>query len=315
MPQPSTLHLSATLQRKDPRLPVFVVIPHGAVAGWKLTGTTIVDATVNGQALGRRSMKRWDASEAANWFIELTATLCERAGVAVGDALSLSLTLADTAPPVELEALLSQSPALRDAWGRVSESARRMGMEHVRSAKSEAARARRAAALLEPLLVAAKPVTSKSARGTTQGETSATLRLRILVVSPPAGVVFAVQRGKAELLPAVSTTPGLIQFDLTLRVGGTLPDGSPNYLGEFAQGTPTDRFVYLNSGTLAGEPGSGRTRRAKLKLAAIPPEMARAAIGNAGQVVQARVRGTMRDGGPICASVKPDAVGWQLVAG
>jgi len=141
---------------------------------------------------------------------------------------------------------------------------------------------------------------------------SPTLRLRILVVSPPTGVVFAVQRGKAELLPPTTSSTDLIQFDLSLRVGGVLADGSPNYLGEFAQGTPADRFVYLNSGTLAGQGGSVWTRRAKLKLGAIPAETAQAAIANPGLVVEARVLGTMADGGPICASVKPQAVSWSL---
>ena len=85
---------------------------------------------------------------------------------------------------------------------------------------------------------------------------SSATKLRVFIVHPPAGVVFAVQRGKSDLLAPTRECVEFIQFDLTLRVGGALADGSPNYLGEFAQGTPKDRFVYLNSGSLAVQPGS-----------------------------------------------------------
>lgn len=143
-------------------------------------------------------------------------------------------------------------------------------------------------------------------------KTSPTIRLRVVVVSPPTGVVFAVQRGRADLLAPTAVREGSIQFDLELRVGEALADGSPNYLGEFAQGTPADRFVYINSGTLAGQPDTEWTRRAKLKLASMPAEMVQAAMGQPRRFVEARVRGTMADGGPVCASVKPDAVTWTL---
>ena len=142
-------------------------------------------------------------------------------------------------------------------------------------------------------------------------KTSPTMKLRVVIVSPPEGVVFAVQRGRAGLLLPTIWSTALIKFDLDLRVGGVLADGSPNYLGEFAQGTPVDRFVYINSGTLAGQPASCWTRRAKLKLGSIPAEIA-AAAAQSGQVVDARVPGTMADGGPVCASIKPHAVTWSL---
>lgn len=39
--------------------------------------------------------------------------------IAVGDQLSVSLRVADSAPPPELEALLREDPALRSAWERL----------------------------------------------------------------------------------------------------------------------------------------------------------------------------------------------------
>ena len=143
--------LQAVLQRKDPRLPVYIVVPHAAVAPWGLAGTTVVEGAINGHACGRRSLKRWSNEEASNWFLELTAPFCKLAGLQVGDPLDVSLRLASPALPSELEALLRDDPALRAAWDRLSESARRMAQEHILGAKSEATRTRRALAVVEGL--------------------------------------------------------------------------------------------------------------------------------------------------------------------
>lgn len=138
--------------------------------------------------------------------------------------------------------------------------------------------------------------------------------MRIVVADPPPGVRFAVQRGRSELLEPLPGPGGVMQFDFTLRLGAPLPDGSANFLGEFAQGPASDRFVYLNSGTLAGQPDSCWTRRAKLKLASIPAPIVEAALAAPEDTIEAHVLGTMDDGGPICASVKPHAVVWSLAS-
>lgn len=143
-------------------------------------------------------------------------------------------------------------------------------------------------------------------------EPAPSVRMRILVADPPPGVRFAIQCGKSELLAPSSEQRLLLQFDFPLRLGSPLPDGSVNFLGEFAQGPASDRFVYLNSGTLAGQADTPWTRRAKLKLASIPQPVVEGALSASGGVIEARVLGTMDDGGPICASVKPHAVTWRL---
>jgi hypothetical protein len=86
------------------------------------------------------------------------------------------------------------------------------------------------------------------------------LRLRITVVSPPPGVRFQLQRGKLELEPAVPTSKTAMTFEFDVRVGKR-PTGDPNFLGPFVQGPPAGRFVYVNSGTLAGQADSCWTRR------------------------------------------------------
>ncbi len=139
------------------------------------------------------------------------------------------------------------------------------------------------------------------------------IRLRVQLIGAPPGVTFAVQRGSDELLPPTQLRSDGMQFDFTLRFGAQLADGGYNFLGEFAQGTPTDRFVYINCGTAARQCDSPWSRRAKLKLAGIPREMVAAVIEDSKRVIEARVRGTGKDGTPVCATVKPDWVSWHLL--
>ena len=47
----------------------------------------------------------------------------------------------------------------------------------------------------------------------------AELRLRITVVDPPAGVAFAMQRGRSELAPAVETRADALVFEFSVNVG------------------------------------------------------------------------------------------------
>ena len=130
--------------------------------------------------------------------------------------------------------------------------------------------------------------------------------LRIIVENPP--VRFAVQRGKDELLEATSASATELVFDFSVRARD---DGSdtPNFLGPFAQGPVGGRFVYVNSGSLAGEPGSQWTRRAKVPLGSISWSLIRNA---AGAVIEARIAGTARDGGPACATVPLLGSGWKV---
>jgi hypothetical protein len=122
-----------------------------------------------------------------------------------------------------------------------------------------------------------------------------------------------VQRGRSELLAPSAEQHDLVQFEFSLRLGSPLQEGLANFVGEFAQGPPSDRFIYINSGTLAGQADTCWTRRAKLKLASIPRHVVETALSTGEGTIEARVVGTMPDGGPVCASVKPDAVTWRFV--
>ena len=78
------------------------------------------------------------------------------------------------------------------------------------------------------------------------------LMLRIVVIRPPIGVEFAVQRGRSDLLAPVEVTPEATTFEFSVSVADSTVN-PPRLTGEFAQGPPAARFVYVNSGTLAGQ--------------------------------------------------------------
>lgn len=141
------------------------------------------------------------------------------------------------------------------------------------------------------------------------------LPLRITVLNPPSGTTFRLQRGKGQddLVPPTRIADGRLEFDFTVRLSPDLKDGKPNLRGPFAQGSPADRFVYVNSGTLAGQAGSCWTRRAKVPIWNISGELIESFLAEADGILEARIAGTAKDGGPCCATVPLLDGGWRVV--
>ena len=136
------------------------------------------------------------------------------------------------------------------------------------------------------------------------------LTLRIVIERPPAGVDFALQRGKGSSYETVQTQRSqgkdlVFEFQPSIKEG--VYDSMAALGGPFVQGPPRQRFVYLDIGTCAGQAGSCWSRRLKVPLEGIPAKSIRT-----GGVVETRVPGTGRDGGPTCATVK-DFDGWKMV--
>lgn len=132
---------------------------------------------------------------------------------------------------------------------------------------------------------------------------------RIIVESPIAGVTMRIQKGRDGLVsPSVKNSDQLV-FDISIR--GVIENGAPNFLGEFAQGPKDGRFVYVNSGTLAGEAISYWTRRAKLSLMSITKDQIEKVLDDPTLVLRTTIHGRGRDGGPVCASVK--GLVWEVV--
>ncbi len=135
------------------------------------------------------------------------------------------------------------------------------------------------------------------------------ITLRIILEDPPAGVDFGLQEGRGRAYTTVQkqrSGGGDLQFDGSVRVKGTR-DRQPDFAGPLVQGTPQDRFLYIDIGAAAGQFGSVWQRRLKIPLRGITWDL----IGDGAQaVLETRVAGTARDGGPNCGTVKPFK-GWQ----
>lgn len=136
------------------------------------------------------------------------------------------------------------------------------------------------------------------------------LPLRIIVVQPPPGVQFALQARAGALSQQAAASGGDLCFDLELEVAESPPGGPLRLLGPHASGPPQTRFVYINSGTLAGQPGSCWTRRAKVQLGGITPALVDLVRAEQAQRLVAQFAGTGRDGGPACATVPLLYGGW-----
>lgn len=130
------------------------------------------------------------------------------------------------------------------------------------------------------------------------------MTLRIVFVRPPTGVMFCVQGRPQEFFGRVVSTGADVAFEVPVRV---VPTDPPRFLGVVAQGPPAERFVYVCSGTSAGDPTSPWTRRAKIPLASIKRTQVRA-----GGTLEVRVDGVAKDGGPACATVPLLGKGWSL---
>jgi hypothetical protein len=132
------------------------------------------------------------------------------------------------------------------------------------------------------------------------------VNFRIVVTDPLPGVAMQVQRGKDELLPPVKDGSSLV-FDFEISVD--LSNGTPNFLGKYAQGPKDARFVYVNSGTYAGQHPTPWGRRAKLSLMSITKDQIEKALK--GSRIETVMPGVGKDGGPTCASVK--GIEWKVV--
>jgi len=137
------------------------------------------------------------------------------------------------------------------------------------------------------------------------------LEVRIRVEAPPPGVAWALQVGRSELSPPTQSAPHL-EFATTVRVV-TGTDGDLDFRGPAVQGARGGRFIYLTSGTRAGQRDSCWDRRAKVSLEGLRPLLAREPSDTAITVGVAAINGTSRDGGPACASVPLLRTGWSLV--
>src|SRR5687768_10370650 len=94
------------------------------------------------------------------------------------------------------------------------------------------------------------------------------LTLKIVLEKPPSGVDFGLQKGsgnKYETIQIQRYSDKNVEFEFTITVKLN-NDGLPNFLGVFVQGPPTQRFIYIDIGTYAGQKDTRWSRRLKIPL-------------------------------------------------
>src|SRR5262245_64911102 len=124
------------------------------------------------------------------------------------------------------------------------------------------------------------------------------LPLRIVVVDPPPGVWFSLQPEPGVFEQRHRSGNGNLAFEFELRVGEPPSARSVTLrlLGEHVKGPPDQRFVYIGVGKHAGDATSCWDRRIKVPLGGVTRALVDAA--RKGHVLETRIAGTARDGGP-----------------
>lgn len=131
-----------------------------------------------------------------------------------------------------------------------------------------------------------------------------TLRLRI--DDPLPGLAYSLQNKRSEPVGQLIAGGGPIAFDVPVRVAP-----GPKFLGDFVRSEgPSRRFVYIAIGEQAGQRPCEWSRRAKIDIYQLPPELLEKAV--AGAVLEARLPGKAKDGTPACATLRP-INGWLIV--
>jgi hypothetical protein len=136
------------------------------------------------------------------------------------------------------------------------------------------------------------------------------LQMRSTVSGPPPGVAMRMQRDRFDLVDAIASDADALVFAFTVAVADA-QSSPPRFTGAFTQGPADKRFVYVNVGTAAGQRDSPWSRRIKVPLYSIAPELVAEALARPGSVLSAAIRGTGRDGTPACATV-PLASPWTV---
>jgi hypothetical protein len=134
------------------------------------------------------------------------------------------------------------------------------------------------------------------------------IRARLVIEHPVAGVLHSLQEGNDRPLdPKRSQAGEALAFEFPLRIERTA-EGAKFFGPQVRREGPVRRFVYVRVGTAAGDTASPWTRRMKIDIHDIDPALLDRAI--AGGVLEATIDGTLPDGSPACATIRP--VRWRV---
>ncbi|MGE0667093.1 MAG: DUF5990 family protein [Sphingomonadales bacterium] len=132
-----------------------------------------------------------------------------------------------------------------------------------------------------------------------------TITLRLTIGDPVPGVTYSLQDAKSKPVGPVVASDAPLTFDVPIRVAS-----GPRFLGDFVRRAgPERRFVYIAIGGQAGDLASVWSRRVKVDIHDLPAALLEEAL--AGKVLECRLPGRAKDGGPACATLKPLG-GWRV---
>jgi len=297
--------LEVVIERKHAEMAAFVVVPAARIARWKLTGTTTVEGTLDGVALGRRSLHRWDGER---WFLELRRDHLEAVGKSPGDRATLVMALASAALPAELQSLIDANPKARARWEAHTEAQRRMLREDILAAKTSATRERRA----RHALLRAEPPAPRVAGLQSRPRP---LVVRIVGRRLPGRSCGPYRDVTVGLATKVGCDPKA-SFAADVRVARWETElevrelgGRPAFRGPAVNGPPRERFLYLTWIGRKDGAAPAMFRRAKLRLDAVPAEVLTRSLRSGLLVGELEL--TACDGMPVCASIRPPEITWK----
>lgn len=121
-------------------------------------------------------------------------------------------------------------------------------------------------------------------------------------------VYLGIQRG-TDVIEQVPASRRRVVFRPEFRIGKR-PDGSPNFLGPFAQGRPADRFFYLSWGVKTEPEQFAMFRRLKIRLTHLAwPQIDRALESDEPIVVRLKLTDDL--GGPACGTPDDSRIKWE----
>ena len=122
-------------------------------------------------------------------------------------------------------------------------------------------------------------------------------------------VRLGIQKGK-EVVDDHFADAEELSFTCQLRVAQDGETGKPNFLGPYAQGKPSERFLYLCWGERVTGVWDG-FGRVKVHLKELPwPAVANAIT--AGKPIEAVITMTNQKGKPVYASLAQELITWQV---
>ena len=125
------------------------------------------------------------------------------------------------------------------------------------------------------------------------------ITLRLTIEDPVPGVSYSLQDKTGQPVRPAVAADGPLSFDVPVRVAV-----GPRFLGDHVRSEgPERRFVYIAIGVQAGDAASAWSRRAKIDIHTLPADLLGQALE--GHVLELRLPGRDKEGGPACATVRP----------